>query len=211
MRVINEIIIHCAATRPEWMANTSVAKQRDEIDKWHRGNGWAGIGYHYVIGRKGDVAKGREDAAVGAHVQGHNANSLGVCLMGGHGSNSTDKFEQHYTPEQDLALRTLIDSLKKTYPSITKITGHNDYTNAKACPGFRVNEWLTGHARSVASSTTVQASVVQLASGAGTAAAAVGTLDGTAQVVALVLAGLIMLTALWIMRERIKKWVSGVR
>lgn len=63
---------------------------------------------------------------------------------------------------------------------------------------------------SVAQSSTVQASAMQLASGAGAGAAALGALDGTAQIVALVFIGVITLTAAWIMRERIQKWVSGV-
>lgn len=63
----------------------------------------------------------------------------------------------------------------------------------------------------VAQSTTVQASAVQIASGAGAGIAAVGALDGTAQIVALVFAGVVVLAALWIMRERLKKWSEGIR
>ena len=64
---------------------------------------------------------------------------------------------------------------------------------------------------SVAQSTTVQASAIQIASGAGAGVAAVGALDGTAQIVALVFAGIVILAAAWVMRERIKKWAEGVR
>lgn len=58
-------------------------------------------------------------------------------------------------------------------------------------------------------STTVRASAVQIASGTGAGLAAVGSLDGTAQIVALVFAGIVILAAAWIMRERIKKWTAG--
>ncbi len=64
---------------------------------------------------------------------------------------------------------------------------------------------------SVAQSTTVQASAVQVASGAGAGIAAVGALDGTAQIVALVFAGIVILAAAWVMRERIRKWAEGDR
>jgi lysozyme len=64
---------------------------------------------------------------------------------------------------------------------------------------------------SVAQSTTVQASAVQIASGAGAGIAAVGALDGTAQLVALIFAGIVILAAAWVMRERIKKFAEGVR
>lgn len=64
---------------------------------------------------------------------------------------------------------------------------------------------------SVAQSTTVQASAVQIASGAGAGIAAVGALDGTAQIVAMVFAGVVVLAALWVMRERIRRWAEGDR
>jgi peptidoglycan LD-endopeptidase CwlK len=77
-------------------------------------------------------------------------------------------------------------------------------------------DWTTGDAppaprTSVAQSTTVQASAVQIASGAGAAASSIAMLDGTAQLVALGFAGLVILLGLWIMRERIRKWADGVR
>jgi lysozyme len=64
---------------------------------------------------------------------------------------------------------------------------------------------------SPAQSTTMQASAVQVASGAGAGIAAVGALDGAAQIVAMVFAGVVVLAALWVMRERLKKWAEGVR
>ena len=64
---------------------------------------------------------------------------------------------------------------------------------------------------SAAQSTTVQASAVQIVSGAGAGVAAVGALDGHAQIVALVFAGIIVLSALWIMRQRLISWAEGDR
>lgn len=58
---------------------------------------------------------------------------------------------------------------------------------------------------------TVQASAVQIASGAGASIAAVGALDGTAQIVALIFCGVIVLAAAWVMRERIRKFAEGDR
>jgi len=65
--------------------------------------------------------------------------------------------------------------------------------------------------QSVAESTTAQASVVQIASGAGAGVAAVSALDGTAQLVVLALVGIMVLAAAYILRERILKWADGVR
>lgn len=214
MRKINEIIIHAAATRPNWMEGKTVEAKRDEIARWHvQDNGWAAIGYHYIIDRDGQVAPGRPLENAGAHTQGHNANSIGVCLIGGHGSSVNDAFEQHYTNEQDQALRVLIDSLQTRFPTIKKVSGHNDYTAAKACPGFKVARWLANKppARPLMASTTLQASAVQIGSGAGGVWAAVTQLDGTDRTIALVFLGIIILAGLWIARERIHKWVMGVQ
>ncbi len=60
-------------------------------------------------------------------------------------------------------------------------------------------------------STTVRASATQIVAGAGTAVTAVSALSGTAQIVALALAGVIVLSGAWIMRERLKHWADGVR
>ena len=60
-------------------------------------------------------------------------------------------------------------------------------------------------------STTVQASATQIAAGAGTAVTAVSALNGTAQIVALGLAAVIVLAGAWIMRERLRHWANGVR
>jgi hypothetical protein len=57
----------------------------------------------------------------------------------------------------------------------------------------------------------VQASAVQIASGAGAGIAAVGALDGTAQIIAIALAGVVILAALWVMRERLRRWAEGDR
>jgi len=78
------------------------------------------------------------------------------------------------------------------------------------------SDWTTGQPApaprtSVAQSKTVQASAAQLATAAGGGIGALATLDGNAQLAALGVAGAVGLLALWIMRERIKKWADGDR
>lgn len=63
----------------------------------------------------------------------------------------------------------------------------------------------------ITESKTVQAAAVQVASGAGTAVAAVSSLDGIAQIVLLSLAALVVVAGLFIFRERIRKWAEGDR
>lgn len=144
------IIIHCSATPPNWMKGKGIKAKRDEIERWHvNDRGWRGIAYAELIDYDGSTAAGRDldkdgdpfDEA-GAHTKGWNSKAIGICLIGGHGSASTDNFFEHFTPEQDEALRRRIATLKARFPSIKWVKGHNDFA-AKACPGFRVDEWLT--------------------------------------------------------------------
>jgi N-acetylmuramoyl-L-alanine amidase len=141
MRKITGIIIHCTATRPEWMEKRPLAEKVAEVRRWHvKDRGWRDIGYHYLIDRDGKVATGRPIEQDGAHVQGHNRGTIGVALIGGHGSAASDMFADHFTAAQDKALRKLVDDLRAKHGRVA-VTGHNQYAN-KACPGFSVARWL---------------------------------------------------------------------
>lgn len=170
MRTITEINIHCSATKPGWMATESGDRRVAEIRRWHvQDNGWADIGYHWIIDRDGTAYRGRHIERTGAFEPRVNATAIGVCLIGGYGAAATDDFATHYTPDQDVALRALIETLQQEHPGARKITGHNDYS-PKACPGFKVARWLARKPaqRSFAESGT--------AIGSGTATAAAGGL-----------------------------------
>lgn len=139
MRNIEHIVIHCAAT-PNGRHFTV-----EDIDSWHVERGFRrgmmrlthrphlkAIGYHEVIYTDGTISCGRHHEEAGAHVAGHNSNSIGVCLIG------TDKF----TPLQWEALALLHKSLLEMYPD-AKTLGHTDFPGVtKTCPGFSVAEWL---------------------------------------------------------------------
>ncbi len=114
-----------------------------EIRKWHTapppaGRGWNDIGYHFVIRRNGSVEDGRSIDVIGAHCEGRNATSIGVCMVGGidHGG----KAENNFTPEQWKALVYLLKVLKKQFPDAS-IHGHRDFS-PKDCPSFDVHDWL---------------------------------------------------------------------
>lgn len=126
MRKINLIIIHCTATIEGRDYTVST------IDSWHRQRGFDCIGYHYVIYRDGTVHTGRSTYKVGAHCKGHNANSIGVCYVGGVGKDGNPKDTR--TPQQRDALVNLLMRLKRQFPQAV-IRGHRDFA-AKACPSF---------------------------------------------------------------------------
>jgi N-acetylmuramoyl-L-alanine amidase len=133
MRKINRIIIHCTAT-PEGRDHTA-----KEIDRWHREKGWASIGYHFVIRLDGTVEQGRPVEKVGAHVKGHNSDSIGVVYVGGCDKNMKPKDTR--TPEQREALLETVTNLQESYPHAT-VHGHNEFDKGKACPSFNVQTEL---------------------------------------------------------------------
>ena len=133
MRRITEIIIHCSAT-PEGKDFTV-----EDIRRWLLARKFADIGYHYVIKRDGTVDKGRDEEEVGAHAQGYNTGSIGICLAGG--TNKAGKAENNFTPEQFKALEAKLEELLKRYPK-AEILGHRDLAGVKKdCPSFDVRSW----------------------------------------------------------------------
>ena len=142
MRHIDEIIIHCTATSPKWMADKSAEEVKAEVTRWHvEDNKWSDCGYHVLVHRDGSIASARPVTRSGAHCRGRNKSSIGVALVGGRGGCLDDAFLDNYTPEQEQALRDVIDNLKTEFPSIEMISGHSDYAN-KACPCFNVKKWV---------------------------------------------------------------------
>jgi len=138
MRKINAIVIHCSDSK----AAADIGAK--EIRRWHvtpppGGNGWADIGYHFIIRRNGAIEQGRPIEQAGAHVGGHNANSIGICLVGGQGADGRP--EANYTPAQWAALKAKIMALRQDFPAAA-ILGHRDYPGvAKACPCFDARAW----------------------------------------------------------------------
>lgn len=129
MRTIRKIIIHCSAT-PDGRDVSA-----EEIRRWHLDRGWSDIGYHFVIRLDGTVERGRPIEKVGAHCKGHNADSIGICYVGGmdyKGKRSKDT----RTPEQKKALVQLVQELSRTYAPVT-VHGHNEFSD-KDCPSFNV-------------------------------------------------------------------------
>ena len=163
-RLIRKFIIHCSASANGdsllrgSLNDGNLVTPVQAIDAMHRTRGFkrdvifrkrqnpslTSIGYHFVIYTNGSIVTGRHLDEIGAHVQGSNANSLGICMIG------TDAFSQ----AQWVALATLIKSLATLYPK-AKISGHRDNSPdlngdgqitrnewLKICPGFSVADWL---------------------------------------------------------------------
>lgn len=163
-RFINKIIIHCSATKngdslfKGSLKAGNLVTPVQAIDAWHKARGFkrsdafrklqnqglSAVGYHFVIYTNGTIVTGRHLSELGAHVQGSNANSLGICMLG------TDAF----TTQQWTALASIIKSLATLYPK-ARASGHRDNSPdlngdgqvtrtewLKICPGFSVADWL---------------------------------------------------------------------
>ena len=112
------------------VGNTNRDVSAAEIHRWHRNNGWSGIGYHFVIRKDGTIERGRPMDMLGAHCYEHNWHTVGVNLVGAFDDNEPE-------PEQLAAAAKLLAALCRYYglkPDEDTIKGHRDFNNT-ACPG----------------------------------------------------------------------------
>jgi N-acetylmuramoyl-L-alanine amidase len=128
-RRITEIIVHCSATP----ANRNY--KAADIRQWHiRDRRFSDIGYHYVIDLDGTIEQGRPLNQIGAHCLNHNSHSIGICYVGG--LDAAMHPADTRTPQQRIALRSLISDLQHQFPQAT-LHGHREFA-AKECPCFDV-------------------------------------------------------------------------
>jgi N-acetylmuramoyl-L-alanine amidase len=137
-RKIEFIIIHCSDSR--W-------GDKSEIDNWHKARGWSGIGYHHVIlnghrrpnnykfNEDGLIEEGRSHEVAGAHAEGYNSNSLGICLIG----------KDDFTERQLKAMYQLLKLLMTKYKiPIEKVIGHYETASGrsqgKTCPNMPMDQ-----------------------------------------------------------------------
>ena len=114
------------------------------IHELHLNNGWAGIGYHFVIRKNGTIERGRPEWAIGSHAQGHNYDSLGIHLCG-------DFNAAKPTSEQIETTAMLIANLTEKYNipcDRDHIIGHDECytgvgnTDGAGCPGRNLQKML---------------------------------------------------------------------
>jgi N-acetylmuramoyl-L-alanine amidase len=126
-RPVNLIVIHCSAS-PDYQ---DIGYK--EIKDWHvKGNKWSDIGYHYVVRRNGEIEAGRPLETAGAHANGVNANSVGICWVG-----TTSP-----SPEQYESLVGIINFVRGKYNiPIEKVLGHREAVKtSKTCPNLDMDK-----------------------------------------------------------------------
>lgn len=133
-RRVNKIVVHCSDS-PDGRDDSMM-----DIDRWHQERGFSGVtvisagkkhqiycGYHFVIRIDGTIETGRPESFVGAHVQGSNANSIGVCWIGRH----------KMSDEARESVLTLLNQLITKYAlSISDVYGHCELAKGKTCPNI---------------------------------------------------------------------------
>jgi N-acetyl-anhydromuramyl-L-alanine amidase AmpD len=139
MRNINLIIVHCSASDAKVHDNIEI------IDQWHKERGFLrrripanslnkenkSVGYHYVILKDGEIIPGRDESEIGAHCEGVNLASIGICLTG----------LNEFSEEQFDSLIHLIRSLLDKYNLEPKdILPHYALNKHKSCPNFDLND-----------------------------------------------------------------------
>jgi N-acetylmuramoyl-L-alanine amidase len=120
--VNNQFTIHCSDTPDDREVDIA------DITRWHKERGFATIGYHFVIKRSGKIQSGRPVLDLGAHVEHHNKDNIGICLVGRH----------KFTLAQFRSLEWLIDSLLGDVLKVPReaIFTHNYYNPNKSCPNI---------------------------------------------------------------------------
>lgn len=100
----------------------------EDIDRWHKNNGWAGCGYHFLVRKDGSIYRGRPEDKLGAHTSNYNTGSLGVCFEG--------TYNTEAMPEAQLkAGQELVSYLIKKYNLLkADVYKHKDF-NVTDCPG----------------------------------------------------------------------------
>lgn len=133
MRHIHTIVIHCTATREDQSLTL------DQLRAMHQKRKFNDVGYHFYVRKNGVIKKGRHVSRIGAHVLGHNINSIGIAYEGGLDICGDPKDTR--TPEQKQALSQLVSILKHTFKA--KVVGHRDLSPDKDGDGIiESHEWL---------------------------------------------------------------------
>lgn len=129
LEAITHLVIHHTVS-PTDRSIASIAQYH--VD----GNGWPGIGYHFVIKADGEIYQTNRLETISYQIGGHNSYSLGIALQG--------NFQNEPPPKkQQEAAAWLVGWLKKELPGIKEVKPHRGMPQqATACPGSTWESWF---------------------------------------------------------------------
>ncbi len=126
---VHRITVHHAGGKPYWSTDAaSTYRTLESIRGGHRAQGWADIGYHFIVDRAGRVLEGRPLRYQGAHVSDNNEHNIGVMALG----NFND---QRPATAQLNALNATLNALAAAYRiPVQRVYTHRELGKT-ACPG----------------------------------------------------------------------------
>jgi hypothetical protein len=138
MAPITSITVHHTAMPAP--GRYSAISQLKQIQNIHtEDNGWADVGYHFIVDPQGQVWEGRRLMHQGAHAGGAaNIGNVGVCLMG--------NFETDRVPRAQIAgLTNLLEALRVQFDvPRSEVRTHREW-KATACPGQHLQSVVAGY------------------------------------------------------------------
>lgn len=139
---VNQIVIHHLGNVDDDRQPIDKSMDAATIHAEHLANGWAGIGYHYVAMPNGDVQRGRPRQYEGAHTQGDNYHTIGICC--------SNTFMGAIVPTDKMieSVSLLVANLCDIYGldiqhdvSFNIVKGHRDFMPTE-CPGDNLYKML---------------------------------------------------------------------
>jgi hypothetical protein len=129
---LDHLVLHHTAFAASGIGGRTLAaeaRHMRQIQRWHLDRGWATVGYHFVVSPSGRIFAGRPVDRLGAHVLGHNAGTVGICLMG--------NFERERPTPAALAALEHVRTQLVPGGDAVELLGHREHRGHEttACPG----------------------------------------------------------------------------
>lgn len=121
-RPVSRVFLHCSAS--DNPAHDNV----ETLRAWHLANGWADIGYHFVVLKNGTIAPGRSIELTPAAQNGNNTGTIAICCTG--------LTRELFTQAQYDAVRDLCGQIDRAY-GVGRVTFHGHCeVSPKTCPVY---------------------------------------------------------------------------
>ena len=136
MNGVTRITVHHDAIPSTGIRSRADAVRRlNSVRQSHLREGWADIGYHYVIDPQGNVWEARPLYFQGAHVKDNNEHNLGVMCMG--------NFNQHRpTTAQTRTLDSFLATLMRRHNvALSRVRTHQEIMPTQ-CPGRNLQSYM---------------------------------------------------------------------
>jgi hypothetical protein len=136
MNGVNRVTVHHSGIiSAEIRSNSDSARMLENIRRGHLSQGWADIGYHYIIDPAGRIWEGRSVRYQGAHVKENNEHNLAVMCMGNYDV-------ERPTSELLASLDLFVAEQMRVYNvPINRVYTHQEL-KPTACPGRNLQGYM---------------------------------------------------------------------